>query len=165
MTADDVRDLFQYNKWATHRMLTSLDGLTDEQFTRDLGSSFPGLRETVGHIAAAEWAWLQRWLGTSPTARPEWAQGSSRAELAARFGEIESTRAAYLSELSDADIDRAITYSNLAGVRYTQPLGPQFQHVVNHSTYHRGQIATMLRQVGVKPTDTDLITYARETRL
>jgi uncharacterized damage-inducible protein DinB len=41
-------------------------------------------------------------------------------------------------------------------------LAPILQHVVNHSTYHRGQIATMLRQLGTKAIPTDLIAYHRE---
>jgi uncharacterized damage-inducible protein DinB len=161
MTARDVRQLFAYNKWANLRVFASLSDLSDEQFTRGLGSSFSSIRDTVAHVGAAEWAWLQRWLGTSPTAIPDWAKGAARTELQARFEEIDAARTAYLDPLSDADIDRTITYAALDGTRYTQPLGPQFQHVVNHSTYHRGQIATMLRQLGFKPTGTDLITYTR----
>ena len=162
MTADDVRYLFTFNKWANQRTLASLDVLAEEQFTRDLASSFSSISDTVGHLGGAEWAWLQRWLGTSPTALPEWAKGSSLVQLQARFEDIDAERSAFLNRLADADVDRPIAYASLNGTRYVQPLGPQFQHVVNHSTYHRGQIATMLRQLGFKPTDTDLITYSRE---
>lgn len=161
MTLDDVLQLFAYNKWANDCMLGSLQPLTAEQFTRGLGMSFPSLSATAGHIAGAEWIWLSRWKGTSPSAMPAWATAPSLADLTARFAALEVERADYLGGLSDADVMRPLTYTLLSGVSDTQPLSVQFQHVINHGTYHRGQIAGMLRQLGAIPASTDLIRWVR----
>jgi uncharacterized damage-inducible protein DinB len=164
MTASEVRRLFAYNKWANDRMLASLDQLSDEQFTRALGSSFSSIRDTAAHIAVGEWVWLSRWQGTSPKARPDWAKAPALGELKTRFAEIEGQRSAYLSPLSDADVTRLFTFTLFDGTQDTQPLASQFQHLVNHGTYHRGQVAAMLRQVGATPAGTDLIRWLREAQ-
>jgi uncharacterized damage-inducible protein DinB len=162
MTLDDVLKLFAYNKWANDRMLGSLQPLTQEQFTRALGMSFPSLSATAGHIAAAEWVWLSRWKGTNPKAMPEWAKASSLADLTAKFAALEDERTAFLRGLSDADVARPLTFTLFSGATDTQPLSALFQHAVNHGTYHRGQIAGMLRQIGATPVSTDLIAWARQ---
>lgn len=54
---------------------------------------------------------------------------------------------------------RRIAYVNTKGERWEYPLGRLMQHVVNHSTYHRGQVTTLLRQLGVKPLATDLLVF------
>ena len=162
MTKLDVDALFAYSKWANDRMLANLRELSEEQFTRALGGSFSSIRDTAAHIVAGEWVWLRRWTGTNPTAMPDWAKAPSFPELAAKFVEIEAERAAFLRSLTDADLARPLAYILFSGQHDSQPLQAQLQHIVNHSSYHRGQVATMLRQVGAKPTGTDFITYCRE---
>ena len=68
MNLADLNTLVEYHYWARDRLLAALDPLTSEQFTRDLGSSFRSIRDTVAHLHAAEWAWHARWIGQSPTA-------------------------------------------------------------------------------------------------
>ena len=92
---------------------------------------------------------------------PAWATAPSLADLTARFAALEVERADYLGGLSDADVMCPLTYTLLSGVSDTQPLSVQFQHVINHGTYHRGQIAGMLRQLGAIPASSDLIRWVR----
>src|SRR2546428_10854391 len=68
MTVQDLQTMLDYHYWARDRLLDAVATLTPEQYTRDLGSSFKSIRETVTHIYAAEWAWYERWQGRSPTA-------------------------------------------------------------------------------------------------
>ncbi len=70
MNADDIRTLFEYNSWANHRALESCAALSNEQFTRDLGSSFKSVRDTLVHICGAEWLWLERFHGRSHSTLP-----------------------------------------------------------------------------------------------
>lgn len=163
MTRADALQLFAYNEWANDRMLASLEPLASDQFARDLGSSFGSVGETAAHIAAAEWVWLSRWKGTSPRSMPDWAQRPPFIELKAKFAELENERSAYLAGLSDADLRQSLAFTLFNGTADAQPLGVQFQHLVNHGTYHRGQIAAMLRQLGAKPASTDLIRWMRES--
>ncbi len=60
--------MFQYNHWADRRMLDACAALTNEQFTRDLGSSFSSVRDTLAHLYGAEWIWNERFKGRSPSA-------------------------------------------------------------------------------------------------
>ena len=162
MTHADLIFLFAYNRWANARTLSAAARLTPDQFTRDLGSSFASVRDTLVHIYGAEWIWLARWKGTSPTTAIVAADIPDVAALAARWRTVEEEQAAFIKDLTDADIERLIEYANLKGDRFTNPLGRLMQHLVNHSTYHRGQVTTMLRQLGATPVSTDLVTFLRE---
>jgi len=61
-----LRELFDYNYWARDRQLQTCAGLAEEQFLRPLGNSFPSVRDTLTHLLAVEWLWLERWRGRSP---------------------------------------------------------------------------------------------------
>jgi len=162
MTVDDFRLLYDYNKWANHRTLDSCGGLSAEQFTRALGSSFPSLRDTLAHIYGAEWLWLERWHGRIPNALPSAADFPDLASLRQCWSELETNLHGFIGSLTPTELERVIKYKNTQGVAFEGPLWPMLQHVVNHSSYHRGQIATLLRQLGAKPVATDLILFHRE---
>jgi uncharacterized damage-inducible protein DinB len=162
MTVQDFRLLYDYNSWANHRALGSCSTLNTEQFTRDLGSSFRSVRDTLAHIYGAEWLWLERWQGRIPSALPAAADFPDVESLRARWAEQERNLDAYIDTLTASELQRVIKYKNTQGVPFEGPLWPMLQHVVNHSTYHRGQIATLLRQLGATPVATDLIAFHRE---
>ncbi len=158
----DLRELYEYNRWANERVLDAAAGLSAEAYARDLGSSFPSVRDTLVHVFAAEWVWLSRWQGTSPAGLPADWELSTVEALRTRWAEVERERAALLAGLGDAELDRTVAYRNTKGEPFTSSLGQMLRHVVNHSTYHRGQVTTMLRQLGAEPVGTDLIQYYRE---
>ncbi len=163
MTSEEIRLLYDYNSWANHRILNACGALTDEQFTRDLGSSFRSVRDTLAHILGAEWLWLERWWhGISPAALPKADQFPNLASLRHRWAEIESDLLRFVASLSSERLTAVQSYRNTEGKGYSQPLGEMLQHLVNHGSYHRGQITTMLRQLGAKPISTDLIVFYRE---
>jgi uncharacterized damage-inducible protein DinB len=164
MTLEELRSLLTYNEWANARTFTAIGTLSDEQLTKDLGSSFPSILLTAGHMVGAEWAWLQRWVAESPTVYPEWVLKPTLGDLGPRLQTLQNERARFLSSLSDADLATPRPFKLFSGVSDQQPLEVMIRHVVNHASYHRGQIATMMRQVGAKATGTDYILYARETR-
>ena len=92
---------------------------------------------------------------------PGWVSEASMPELRARLAAVEAERDQYLATVSDADLERVIEYRTIAGKAHADPLAGLMRHLVNHSTYHRGQVATQLRHVGIVPPTTDLITYMR----
>ncbi len=159
MTPEHVCWLYEYNAWANRCVLEACGALSDEQFTRDLGSSFRSVRDTVVHIFGAEWIWLERWHGRSPTALPAAAELSTLGSVRARWAEVERDLMDFVAGLSVADLDRVIEYRNTRGNRFGYPLRSMLQHLVNHGTYHRGQVATLLRQLGAQPRPTDLLRY------
>jgi uncharacterized damage-inducible protein DinB len=163
MTVDDARTLFAYDDWANGRVVEALERLTAEQSGKAIASSFPSLRETVAHIVQAEWFWLHRWLGENPTKSPAWAPGTPLDEVRHVLAGVQSDRGALLDRLTDEALGEPAPYRDPRGGEHHQRLGDQMRHVVNHSTYHRGQAATQLRQLGEVPPGTDLILYLRET--
>ena len=165
MKPQDIRDFYRYNEWANDRMLAVIRTLTQEQYTQTLISSFPTIRETWTHIVFAEWLWLQRWKGNSPSAGPAWTSDPVSADrLGATLHEIEDDRRNFLTALPEEAIDRPLHYRNMSGDPFATRLLDLLLHVVNHASYHRGQLTTMVRQVGGVPVSTDLSVYARTAR-
>jgi len=162
MTTDEARQLFGYDAWANARMFDAAEGLTQEEVEKPIVSSFPSVGATLAHIVYGEWLWFQRWLGASPTSSPAWAGTTILAELEARLAAVEAGRAAFLAGLTDADLAAEVSYRGGDGKAFAHPLGDLMRHVVNHSTYHRGQVVTMLRQLGHTPPSTDFTRYLRE---
>jgi uncharacterized damage-inducible protein DinB len=158
----DFRLLYDFNAWANQRTLDVCAALTPEQFTRDLASSFGSVRDTLAHIYGAQWIWLERWHGRVPTKLPSPADFPDFETVRRRFAEIDRNLVDYAESLNTDDIQRVIEFKTLAGVPISQPLWQMLQHVANHSTYHRGQVTTMLRQLGAKAASTDLIYFYRE---
>jgi uncharacterized damage-inducible protein DinB len=162
MTPDDIRSLYAFNRWANRRFLEVLETLDEERLARRIESSFPSLVGTFAHMVAAEWVWLRRWLGENPTAFPGWLVAPRLDDLAARLAEVEAERAAFLAGLGDADLQARVSYRTLAGDPFANRLLDLLLHVVNHASYHRGQLTTMLRQVGATPPATDYVLFDRE---
>ncbi len=162
MTPEEIRVLYDYNSWADHRSVDACAALTADQFVKNLGSSFGSVRDTLAHIMHCEWIWLERFEGRSPSAFPAADLYGNLDSLRARWAQIERNLLAFVAGLKQADIDRIFEYKTMNYGVYKNPMGQSLQHLVNHGTYHRGQIATMLRQLGVKPAATDLIHFYRE---
>jgi uncharacterized damage-inducible protein DinB len=163
MTRAEVQTLIDYNYWARDRLLEAVDALSPEQFSRDLGSSFRSVRDTLAHLHGAEWIWYRRWMGESPTALPPADRFPDAASVRAAWQDMEAQIRAYFSPLDDRALEQVIAYKSTAGVPGASVLWHMLQHVVNHSTYHRGQVTTMLRQIGTAPPKAmDLIAFYRE---
>jgi uncharacterized damage-inducible protein DinB len=162
MNVEDFRLLYDYNSWANHRTLEASAALSEEQFTRDLGSSFRSVRDTLAHICGVEWLWLERWHGRSHNALPSAGEFQKLETLRHRWDGVERNLLDYIAALTPEDIQRTIQHKTTQGVPQAAPLWQMLQHLVNHGTYHRGQVATMLRQLGARPISTDLIFFYRE---
>lgn len=164
MNATTIRELYAYNRWADGRILGAVATLTPEQFTRDLGSSHKSVRDTLAHMFSAVWTWLSRWQGSSPTVPLPASEFATFEQLRARAAAVEHDLDAFVRALTDASLLKPIDYRNYKGEPFRQPLGEMMLHVVNHSTYHRGQVTTLLRQLGAQPIETDLIVYYRSRK-
>ena len=158
----EIKELFNYNTWANGRVFESVSHLSPEEFNRDLKSSFPSIRQTMLHFISAEWIWLSRWNGVSPSKAPDNWDASTFDSLRSIWNEVNGDLTKFVNGLTEAVLTSEITYQNLKGDRYSNRMEHMLRHVVNHSTYHRGQITTMLRQLGKEATSTDFILYIRE---
>jgi len=171
MTIDDIHLLFEYDRWANHRVLQAASELSTEQFTRDLGGAFLSVRDTLVHMMAGEWVWLEYWKAPSPdsaflaslrTRRGSLFSTELFPDLAAvrrRWSEVEQQVLDFVNGLTDECFTRVLPF------RSTQAkLAHLMQHVANHSTYHRGQISLMMRQLGAKPMATDFHEFLLDER-
>jgi uncharacterized damage-inducible protein DinB len=136
--------------------------LKNDTFTRNLGNSFSSVRDTLAHIMAAEWIWLERWNGCSPGALLDATDFPSTDALAHRWIEIHQAQNAFLDAVTTERLHANLRYINTRGQSFAYPLWQQMVHVVNHSSYHRGQITALLRQLGAEPVPTDLLVYYDE---
>jgi len=180
MNKDYIQLLYEYDRWANNRTLQAASVLSAEQFTRDLGGSFPSVRDTLMHIVKGEWGWLTYWKEPSPDSafvKNLWDRMDALfhadsfpdvATVKAKWTEVEQEQIAFVNGLTDEGLKKMFPIQS----RSTQAaLGTQLsllhlmQHLANHSTYHRGQVALMMRQLGAKPLATDFHRFLMEGRL
>jgi uncharacterized damage-inducible protein DinB len=152
-----LRELFAYNYWARDRQLEACATLTQEEFQRPLGSSFSSVRETLAHLVGAEWVWLERWNGRSPRALPAADEFPTLAAITTLWVALEQGMREYLAGLNEEALASPLTYANFTGQAWTYPLWRSLLHLVNHQSYHRGQVTTLLRELGKRPAPVDLL--------
>jgi uncharacterized damage-inducible protein DinB len=167
MTKDDIQLLYEYDRWANNRVLQAVSALSPEQFTRDLGGSLRSVRDTLVHIIGGEWGWLAYWKEPSDSSAflADWrtrrdALFNPDAYVAAvqvRWAEIEKEQVEFVNRLTNESLEKMLPY------RGTQiRLAHLMQHLANHSTYHRGQVALMMRQLDAEPVATDFHVFLME---
>jgi uncharacterized damage-inducible protein DinB len=161
MTVEDVVRLYAYNRWATGRLLDAAAAVTPEQLKQPLGGSFGTLLGTLQHMLGAEWVWLERFNGRSPASFPGSEELTTLEAVRRRWDDVSEGLDAVISA---ADPNRSVPYRTFKGDRFDQPLGDLVQHVVNHGTYHRGQVAMSLRLLGIAAPSTDLVAVLRLPR-
>ena len=165
MHITDIYNLYEFNYWAKSRIVSVVETLTHEQYTKDLGSSHGGIHGTLVHSMGAEEIWLKRWKGESPSSLYKPEDFPTFDEVNNHWDMVEHEMMGFCHTLkTDHDITKIISYKDMKGNEYSQPLYQMMQHLINHSSYHRGQVVTMLRQLDVKPIGTDMITFFREKR-
>lgn len=166
MTHADLTALLDFHYWARTRILDAVERLTPEQYTRDLQSSFPSVRDTLVHLLSAEQNWYLRWQGTSPTGMLDPSEFPDLESLRTAWTTHESKMRRFVDDLGETGVQRELDYRTLNGTESRSAMWEMILHVVNHGTYHRGQVTTMLRQLGAAPAKSvDLIVYRREVRL
>jgi len=171
MTKDDIQLLYEYDRWANNTVLQAVSALGVEGFTRDLGDTFRSVRDTLVHIIGVEWGWLRIWNEPSvssafvtdlwtrlgalfpPDAFPD------VAAVQLRWTEVEREQVEFLNRVTNESLRRMLP------LRTTQiSLAHLMQHLANHSTYHRGQVALMMRQLAAEPLATDFAIFLMEGR-
>ena len=159
METDRIGALFEYNRWANERAFEAVARLTPEEYTKDMQSSHRSARDTFVHFISAEWIYLERIGGRSPKALWSPLDFPTVSKLRERWSDLAREQMEYIASTTEEHLKMQITYINLAGKPFSYPLWQILQHVVNHSSYHRGQITTMLRQLGARPEATDFLLF------
>jgi uncharacterized damage-inducible protein DinB len=162
LSKTDLQRLLDYGSWANRKLVRAAATLSTDDFKREAAGSHGGVRGTLTHIMSAEWVWLERFKGVSPTRGLDEGEFQNVLQLRERWKAIETHRDAWFDSLRERDLVEILRYHSLDGKAYGAPLWQLVQHVVNHGSYHRGAVAHMLRQCGGKPPSTDLLFYDRE---
>jgi uncharacterized damage-inducible protein DinB len=158
MISTVVQTMDRYNAWANTRILDTAALLSAEQLLAK-GASFDSVRDTLVHAMSAQWIFLERWRGRSPRAMLSEADFRDVRSIRRHWEGIEGETQAFIATLSDADLARALEYTNTEGERWTYPLWQQMLHQVNHATQHRSEAAVMLTQFGHSPGWLDFLYY------
>ena len=147
---DYLRRQFAYNEWANREVLAAIRAACSDQRSLDL----------MAHIFSAERLWLER-LKQQPQSSPVWPK-SDLAQCEAQAAELARLWCDYLDPLTAADLARPISYRNSKGEPWTSTIADVLTHVLMHSAYHRGQIASHMRRIGQTPAYTDFIHAVRQ---
>lgn len=142
-------------------MFDAVAQVPDEQYFRDLKSSFGGIHGTLGHVVWAEQLWLHRWVG-KPNPIPQGTDLKTLVQVRDRWEGVEAERGTFLAGFSDARLDETRLVKPSSGGEYVHTFRQMLRHVINHSSYHRGQVVTFLRQLGHTAPNTDLIRFYRQ---
>jgi uncharacterized damage-inducible protein DinB len=156
-------ELADFNTWANNIVREWLTQLTDEQWLQPLGGSFNNIAATALHIAGAETAWLGR---LNNEASPVWLPAvfnGGRKELLELWATASEGLKTAVTGFDETKLLEGLNFKRINGEQVTLPYYQIFAHVFNHSTYHRGQLVTLLRQVGfTNISSTDIMTYFRK---
>ena len=163
MTLSEARTLVDYHYWARDRLLDAVAGLTHAQYTQHIESSFPSIRDTLVHLWAAETTWTARWDGEAPTSLADGKELTDLPALREAWSALERRLQGVLVRLGEQGVMGTLEYQGFDGKPRLEPFAMMLQHVVNHGSYHRGQITMMLRQMGMPPAkQMDLIAFYRD---
>jgi uncharacterized damage-inducible protein DinB len=162
VNVSDARTLYAFNRWATDRVLDAARLVGPADLTRDLRTSHGSLKGTLVHLVWAEWIWLERWRGESPKRVFTEDQFADVTAISSRWSKVARGQHEFIATLTDDRLLARLSYENLEGERWEYALAHMMQHVVNHSSYHRGQIASLLRQLDHVPPPTDLLVFVDE---
>ena len=158
-----VADYARYNLWANERLIAAIKEMDIALIDKDLGSSFPSIRQTLLHIWDVETLWLQRLKGEKPTAFPSKTFTGTHQDI--YDGLVFASRAfiRHIEDVPATSFTHMVEFTTFSYGEAKEQIYNVMHHCLNHSTHHRGQLVTMMRQCGVKQfPPLDFIFYRRE---
>ena len=163
MNLQEIKLLHAYNAWATNRIFDALASVPEEDLVKDMKSSHRSILGTVAHMVAAEKIWLSRLAGQPDANLMTLAEMPTLSDARTTWEKTGYAIAKFLSSMSDKKLQETFTMTTSSGQTFTYVYFQAIQHVVDHSSYHRGQVITLMRQLGHTPPSTGMIGFYRET--
>ncbi|HUO62363.1 MAG TPA: DinB family protein [Terriglobales bacterium] len=166
MELELIRGIWDYHWWSNRKLFDEVKALGEETATKEIGRqfSFPTLKGMLAHIYGADRIWLARWKDESPTKLYGDSDFASLADLRRSWDALETEQRAFVASLGTEDLKRTLDYKATDGKPYAQPLWQLLQHVVNHATHHRSEIATMVTMTKGSPASTDMVLFYRQPK-
>jgi uncharacterized damage-inducible protein DinB len=160
VSVDTLRLQLDYSGWANQRLMDVAAKLSHDELTRDFKTADKCVLDTLVHVYAADRIWLARVLGEE---RATFIDPEDRdlTLLQTEWPALQQRWKLWLRDFSDGDVSRTISYKDLKGRPYSQPVWQILLHLVNHGTHHRGQVSGFLRAMNQTPPPLDLIAYYR----
>lgn len=156
-----LRFLYDYNTWATQRVLDAAERLRLQQFVAGQ-DGHEAIRDLLVHTVWAQWLWLERCQGASPQEIWQPGQYPYVATLTARWHEVDSATHAFLARLAPEDLEQVVSYQNFAGETWRYPLWQALMHQANHAQQHRSEAALLSTRAGSSPGSLDLLVFEDE---
>jgi uncharacterized damage-inducible protein DinB len=166
---ESYRRLTEYNSWMNEKLYESCAQLSDEERKRDLGAFFRSIHGTLNHLLMVDHAWLLRCTRDFDSHSPRDSAGNAIRLTSLDqilFDEFPALRAQrrttdfllerWVASLDDASLQGLVEYNSSYGAR-RHPLWWVLTHLFNHQTHHRGQVTTLVKQLGRDPGTTDLM--------
>jgi len=163
MTLQEIKLLHAFNSWADNRILDAAMAMPAEKAMQDMKSSHGSIHGTLVHLVGSEKMWLSRWTGKPDVTFLSAAEAPTVEAVKTAWVAVGFETARFLGTMTDRKLQDTFTMKTLKGETYTHVFWEAFQHMVDHCSYHRGQVAAMMRQMGVTPPTTGLINFYRET--
>lgn len=171
---DQYRGFARYNHDFNAALYQRLEALSTDQRRRDLGAYFGSIHGTLNHILVADWIWLLRFRsafsGMQVLHDAQWLvpPGALDQELYCDFADLHAARRStdelilrWAAQLDDKTLGQTMRYCNSKGQQRAHPLWVAAAHLFNHQTHHRGQITTLMSQMGCDPGTTDFFAYVQ----
>jgi uncharacterized damage-inducible protein DinB len=163
LSASGIRDHFRYSEWANARLLEAAAQVSPEDAIRDSGISHVSLQGLLVHLYGADRLWYRRIVeGRSPSGLFDAEEDVSMLRALRDLPAQCRLWVEWADRLTDAEAVEIKHYGDMKGAARHEPTWAVVAHVVNHSTYHRGQIASVLKQLGHQPPGTDYIVWYRD---
>jgi uncharacterized damage-inducible protein DinB len=159
VTKEHLTSMFEYVRWGDSVMMRAARSVPDEGYYREQGISAGSIHKLLVHAMAAQWLWLCRWRGESPTRIQNQEDYPTRDSLEQRWPLVHSAVLDFLSMQSPKSLARVIEYRNTKGEVFALPLAEQVLHVIDHAAYHRGQVNTMIKRAGGTPSSVSYHLY------
>src|SRR5262249_12723991 len=140
MKGTDLLHIWEYDEWATNKLLDAAAKLDSAAFNKDLGASFRSIHATFAHILGAQRLWSARWQGSARTGLTSPEEIPTVQDVRNRWQELYSELKGYITDLTDEQLQSPFAYRDMRGNPWSEPLYQQIEHLAFHSMYHRGQI-------------------------
>jgi uncharacterized damage-inducible protein DinB len=159
---ENLAFLIEYHYWAHNKVLQQLSIVPAEDWNKDTGGSFSSLKTLYQHLLEADYRWLQRWKGIPFAEIPKGFVVYGYSDLSAIWLPQLDEMVTVAKQFLTTNALEPVNFVTAKGLNVTQPFWQTLYQVVNHGTYHRGQVTNMLRILNHQPVTTDIFLFFNE---